>query len=65
MAVAASLVGPVELMLVIDPSTGRLLQTSRTLLHRSSYIQGWPQGLVNRATILASGVVDSKQATIR
>ena len=64
MAVEAGL-GPVELMLIIDPSTGRLLQTSRTLLHRSSYMQGWPRGLVNRATMLASGVVDSKQTTIR
>jgi hypothetical protein len=64
MGVAANL-GAVELILVIDPSTGRLLQTSRTLLHRSSYMQGWPQGLVNRATILASGVVGSTHATIR
>lgn len=64
MAVAADL-GAVELSLIIDPSTGRLLQTSRTLLHRSSYMQGWPQGLVNRATILASGVVRSTHTTIR
>lgn len=64
MAVAANL-GAVELILIIDPSTGRLLQTSRTLLHRSSYMQGWPKGLVNRATILASGVVGSTRATIR
>jgi hypothetical protein len=64
MGVAANL-GAVELILIIDPSTGRLLQTSRTLLHRSSYMQGWPQGLVNRATILASGVVGSTHATIR
>jgi hypothetical protein len=64
MAVAANL-GAEELMLIIDPSTGQLLQTSRTLLHRSVYMQGWPRGLVNRATILASGVVGSTHATIR
>jgi hypothetical protein len=64
MAVATNL-GAVALVLIIDPSTGQLLQTSRTLLRRSPYLQGWPQGLVNRATILASGVVRSAHATIR
>jgi hypothetical protein len=63
-AVAANL-GAVQLVLIIDPATGHLLQTSRTLLHRGPYIAGWPKGLVNRATFLASGIVQSTRATIR
>lgn len=63
MAVAANL-GAVQLVLIIDPATGHLLQTSRTLLHRSPYLAGWPKGLVNRATFLASGIVRSTHAAI-
>jgi hypothetical protein len=58
-AVAVTLGGAVELELIIDPATGDLLQTSRTLLHRSSLMAGYPAGLVNRATFLASAVVHS------
>ncbi|MDQ2895777.1 MAG: CU044_5270 family protein [Actinomycetota bacterium] len=60
-AVTASL-GPVKLTLIIDPATGELLQTSRTLLHRSQLMPDQPAGLVNRATFLATGVVNSTRA---
>lgn len=61
MAVSAA-IGPVELELIINPSTGELLQTSRTLLHRSSLMPGYPAGLVNRDTYLQTTVVKSVQA---
>jgi hypothetical protein len=39
-AVAVTLDGAIKFELIIDPSTGRLLQTSRTLLHRSPLMPG-------------------------
>jgi hypothetical protein len=56
----------VQLELILDPTTGELLQTSRTLLHRSkAYYDGkQPPGLINRATYLASGVVTSTRARV-
>jgi hypothetical protein len=65
MGVAAN-VGPVDLELILDPRTGELLQTSRTLLHRSSeFADGkQPPGLVNRATYLATGIVVSTRARV-
>ncbi len=57
--------GALELMLIIDPATGQLLQTSRALLRRSSLWPGWPAGLVNRTTFLAAGVVGSTHARPR
>jgi len=65
MAVAIDVEGA-RLAMIIDPQTGALLQTSRTLLHRSrAYLDGkQPPGLVNRATYLASGVVTSTRARV-
>lgn len=59
-------VGDVDLELIIDPATGELLQTSRTLLHRSKlYFDGTqPPGLINRATYIASGIVASTHARV-
>jgi hypothetical protein len=59
-------VGPVELELILDPRTGELLQTSRTLLHRSSDFSDGrqPPGLVNRATYLATGIAASTNARV-
>jgi hypothetical protein len=56
-----------RLELIIDPTTGELLQTSRTLLRRSkAYLDGkQPPGLINRATYLADGVVSSTHARAR
>jgi DNA-directed RNA polymerase specialized sigma24 family protein len=53
-----------ELEMIINPTTGQLLQTSRTLLHRSSaYVDGkQPPGLINRATYLAMTIVSSTHA---
>lgn len=53
-----------ELEMIIDPTTGQLLQTSRTLLHRSkAYLNGnQPPGLINRDTYLATGIVSSTDA---
>jgi hypothetical protein len=53
----------VQLEMILDPATGELLQTSRTLLHRSRlYLDGkQPPGLLNRATFVATGVVQSTQ----
>jgi hypothetical protein len=66
MAVAVN-VEDAQLELILDPATGELLQTSRTLLRRSqSYFDGkQPPGLINRATYLASGIVGSTQVQAR
>jgi hypothetical protein len=65
MAVAIDVEGA-RLVMILDPQTGELLQTSRTLLHRSSaYLDGkQPPGLINRATYLASGIVRSTDAHV-
>jgi hypothetical protein len=63
-AVAATL-GAFNFTLIIDPSTGTLLQTTRTLLHRSTQDPGQPPGLVNRATFLSSAVVRSTHSAPR
>jgi hypothetical protein len=62
-AIAVNVQG-VDLEMIIDPTTGQLLQTSRTLLHRSqAYFNGkQPVGLINRATYLADGIVTSTSA---
>jgi hypothetical protein len=54
----------VRLEMIIDPTTGELLQTSRTLLHRSRLYPGQVPGLNYRVTFLASGVVTSTRARI-
>jgi hypothetical protein len=66
MAVAID-VQDVELEMIIAPSTGELLETSRTLLHRSRlFLDGkQPPGLVNRATFLASGIVKSTNGRVQ
>ena len=63
MAVAVD-AAAVRLEMILDPATGDLLQTSRTLLHRSRlFLDGkQPPGLINRATFLASGIVTSTRA---
>jgi hypothetical protein len=55
-----------RLELIIDPTTGQLLQTSRTLLRRSTaYLGGrQPPGLINQATYLDDGIVTSTQARV-
>ena len=59
-------VGDVELELIIDPATGELLQTSRTLHRSTLYFDGeQPPGLINRATYLASGIVASTHGRVR
>jgi hypothetical protein len=65
MAVAIDVDGA-RLAMILDPQTGELLQTSRTLLHRSrAYLDGrQPPGLINRATYLASGTVTSTSARV-
>lgn len=45
--------------IVLDPRTGTLLQTSRSLIRRTPLMPGYPAGLVNRSTILRTGVVGS------
>jgi hypothetical protein len=66
MSLAVS-VEDVRLELIIDPTTGELLQTSRTLLRRSrAYLDGkQPPGLINRATYLADAIVPSTHARAR
>ena len=65
MAVAIDVQG-VQLEMILDPSSGKLLQTSRQLLRRShAFLDGkQPPGLVNRATFLASGTVTSTHARV-
>ncbi|MGH2885924.1 MAG: hypothetical protein ACRDPA_25065, partial [Solirubrobacteraceae bacterium] len=49
---------------VLATTTGELLQTSRTLLHRSRLYPGQAPGLNYRVTFLASGVVTSTRARV-
>lgn len=58
-------VNGIRLQLIINPSTGQLLQTSRRLLHRSALMPGYSIGLVNRATFISSGVVRSPHSRPR
>ncbi len=46
-------------MLIVDPATGALLETERTLLHASNQYPGMTPGLISRATFLHSDVVNS------
>jgi len=63
MAVAVE-VQDIQLEMIIDPSTGQLLQTSRTILHRSRLYPDEAPGLNYRVTFLASGIVTSTSARI-
>jgi hypothetical protein len=64
MAVAIDVHG-VELEMIIDPTTGALLQTSRWFPYRSRPDPAEPPGLNYRVTFLASGIVTSTRARIR
>jgi hypothetical protein len=55
----------VQLEMIIDPTTGELLQTSRRFLYRSKLDPGQPPGLNYRVTFLASGIVSSTLARVR
>jgi hypothetical protein len=55
----------VELEMIIDPTSGQLLQTSRRFLYRSKLDPGQPPGLNYRVTFLASGVVGSTRSRVR
>lgn len=57
--------GAFRFTLLLDHSTGQLLETSRVLLRRSTQAPGWRPGLINRATYLAAGVVGSTHARVR
>jgi hypothetical protein len=48
---------------ILDPRTGRLLQSSRSLVHRTPLMPGYPAGLINRSTTLQTGVVRSTHST--
>jgi hypothetical protein len=63
-AIAARL-GAFEFTIVLDPATGELLQSSRTVLYRSAQTADAPVGLMNRATYLRSAVVASTTAAPR
>jgi hypothetical protein len=54
-----------RLELILDPASGELLQTSRTLLYRSRAYPNQPIGLINRATYLATGIVASTSARVK
>lgn len=45
--------------MILDPTTGAVLESSRALIHRSPLMPGYPAGLLNRATYLQAGVVRS------
>jgi hypothetical protein len=52
-------IGAGELGMVVDPSTGALLETYRTVLYRSPQFLNWPPGLLSRATFVSHAVVRS------
>ena len=45
--------------MILDPTTGAVLESSRALIRRSPLMPGYPAGLLNRATYLQAGVVRS------
>jgi hypothetical protein len=52
-------VGLYRFVVIVDPGTGMLLQSSRSLVHRTPLMPGYPAGLINRSTTLQTGVVRS------
>jgi hypothetical protein len=54
----------VRLAMIIDPATGELLQTSRTIERASSLDPGQPLGPNYRVTFLRSAVVSSTDARV-
>lgn len=55
-------VGTIRLAMILDPSTGALLQTSRTLLRRGTQFPGAP-GLLNQATYVGQAVTASTHSS--
>ncbi len=52
-------IGALELGMVVNATTGALLETHRTILYRSPQFPNWPPGLLNRATFVSRAVVRS------
>ncbi len=55
-------VGPMRAEMIINPTTGRLLQFTRILMHRSELDPGWRPGLISRDTYVQQAVVGSTTA---
>jgi hypothetical protein len=51
--------GPMRAELIINPTSGRLLQFTRILMHRSGLDPGWRPGLISRDTYVEQAVVGS------
>jgi hypothetical protein len=58
-------VGPMRARIIINPTTGRMLQFTRILMHRSSLYPGWLPGLISRDTYVEEAVVRSMNARPR
>lgn len=54
--------GPMRTEMIINPTTGRLLQFTRVLMHRSRLEPGWLPGLISRDTYVEQVVVGSTSA---
>jgi hypothetical protein len=54
--------GPMRTKLIINPMTGRMLQFTRILMHRSSLYPDWRPGLISRDTYVQEAVVRSPNA---
>ena len=52
-------IGALELGMVVNATTGALLETHRTILYRSPQFANWPPGLLNRATFVSRAVLRS------
>ena len=52
-------IGAGELEIIVDPATGALLETQRTILYRSPQFLNWAPGLLSRATFVSRAVVRS------
>jgi hypothetical protein len=62
----AATFGPMRAEIIINPTTGRLLQFSRILMHRSGgAFQTWRPGLISRDTYIQEAVVGSATARPR
>ncbi len=55
----AVVLGDARFVLIVDPSTGALLETQRIVLRDSDQFPGMTPGLISRATFLRSDVVGS------
>lgn len=54
--------GPEQAEIIIDPGTGKLLQFTRTLTHRSRLYPGWRPGLIARDTYVDETTIGSTTA---